>query len=325
MVCDLIIDGNFILNRSVFALSKNNLLFGALESSLHQSIDIYRKLYPFSKIYFVSDSKKNSWRKSIYKDYKSNRKKDNSIEWEYVYQVYDQFKGNLHCKNIKLLESDSVEGDDWISHITMHSNSKNRSTFIITNDYDIKQLIKFDMDPLYINFMSNEMFSNKKIFLPTNYKLFLSHLYDGKTNNIFDLNNNDDFYEFMTSIIEKSDVVEIDRVESIFIKIVSGDRSDNISSVWEIESMGKTRGIAQKGAHNIYLEYVKNFGDPLLEDPDLSENIADIICEKKKLSKSLIPKIKSNIDLNRKLIILDSKYLPDFISKKIKENFDNGS
>ena len=57
MRLNLILDGNFILNKNVFTLHKNNLLFGALQRSLENTISNYKKLYPFQNIYLVSDSK----------------------------------------------------------------------------------------------------------------------------------------------------------------------------------------------------------------------------------------------------------------------------
>jgi hypothetical protein len=73
---------------------------------------------------------------------------------------------------------------------------------------------------------------------------------------------------------------------------------------------GKRRGIADKGAKNLFDEYIINFGEPDMNDPDLLENIADLICEKKKLSKSNIPNIQKNLDFNMKLIHLKEEYLP---------------
>ena len=65
---------------------------------------------------------------------------------------------------------------------------------------------------------------------------------------------------------------------------------------------GKKRGIGAKGAQGIYDEYILEFGELNLSDPDLYENIADLICEKKKLSKTQIEPIVENIKDNMKLI-----------------------
>ena len=59
-----------------------------------------------------------------------------------------------------------------------------------------------------------------------------------------------------------------------------------------------------------------------MSDPDLFENIADLICEKKNLSKLTIPKIVDNIKFNMKLIDLRIDRLPIEIVNKMNEIYD---
>jgi 5'-3' exonuclease len=322
MLVDLIIDGNFLLNRLVFTLHKNNLLFGALNKSLDISISNYRKLYPFANIYLVSDSKEKSWRKKININYKANRKKDSDIDWEFVFSAYNEFKESISNKGIKIMESPHIEGDDWISFLVEKANSEERCTFIISNDYDIKQLVTYSISPLFINIMSNEMYNKQKLFLPKNYQIFMDTLNKIENNDIFSLNDNSEFVHLINGLMNKYEVNEVDSIESLIIKLISGDTSDNISSAWSIIKNGRKRGIADKGAKTIYDEYILNFGEPDISDPDLSENIADLICEKKKLSKSSIDGIKNNIENNIKLILLKTEYLPDDILKKMHDVYD---
>jgi 5'-3' exonuclease len=323
MLCDLLVDGNYLLSRMVFTLHKNNLLFGALYKSLETSINNYRKWYPFANIYLVSDSKEKSWRKKIYTNYKANRKKDNDIDWEFVFQVYGEFKSTLKNKGVQVLEAPNIEGDDWISFLIEKSNSEKRSTIIVSNDYDIKQLIKFDINGPYINLMSNEMHSKQKLFLPKNYRFFLSEINKKNNDDIFNLNDNQDFINLFINFTEKCEVYEIDPMEALIIKLISGDTSDNILSAWSVVKNGKKRGIAEKGAKSIFDEYLLNFGEPTLEDPDLTENIADLICEKKKLSKASIIDIKINIENNMKLILLNTQYFPSEIVSKMDSVYNS--
>lgn len=317
MLCDLILDGNFLLNKLVFTLHKNNLLFGALYTSLENSITTYRRWYPFANVYLVSDSKEKSWRKKINSSYKSTRKKDTDIDWEFVFNCYNDFKDEIKNKGIKTLEAPHIEGDDWISFLVEKSNCEGRSSIIISNDYDIKQLLKFSLDPLYINIMSNEFFNNQKLFLPKNYQLFLNGLSKLDNNDIFNLNDNTDFLNLINSFIEKYEIHEVNSTESLIIKIISGDVSDNITSAYSIIKNGKKRGIAEKGAKNLFDDYIINFGEPDLKDPDLLENIADLICEKKKLSKTNITNIQKNLQYNLKLIYLKTDNLPEEIVEKM--------
>jgi len=323
MTCDLIIDGNYLLNRMVFTLHKNNLLFGALFKSLDQSIINYRKMYPFSNVYLVSDSKEKSWRKKIDSSYKANRTKNTEIDWEFVFNTYNEFKDSIRGKNIKVLEAPHIEGDDWISYVINNSNSEGRSTLTITNDYDIKQLVKFCMDPLYINFISNEMYNNQKIFLPRNYSIFVDKVSIMDNHNLFDMNDNLEFLELIKNLVQKNDTTEIDPIESLIVKLISGDTSDNIPSAWSVVKNGRKRGIADRGAKTIFEEYINQFGEPDIQDPDLSENIADLICEKKKLSKTSILGIKSNIESNMRLIHLDTDKYPKEVLEKMKKTYES--
>jgi 5'-3' exonuclease len=322
MLCDLIIDGNYVLSRLVFTLHKNNLLFGALHKSLENTINNYRKWYPFANVYLVSDSKEKSWRKQLTGAYKSTRKKDSDIDWTFVYEAYGEFKESMSSL-VTVLEAPHVEGDDWISFLSNKSNKSGRSTIIVSNDYDIKQIVNYSIEPLWINIMTNEMYNKEKLFLPRNYQIFLNKVSKMTNDDIFNLNDNTEFLSLMDRFINKYEINEINPVESLIVKIISGDQSDNIGSVWSQTKNGRKRGIGEKGAKSIYDEYLMEFGEINLTDPDLYENIADLICEKKKLSKTQIESIVENIHGNVKLIDLRLENLPDEIIQKMVDKYES--
>ena len=91
--------------------------------------------------------------------------------------------------------------------------------------------------------------------------------------------------------------------------------------MWSIIKNGKKRGIGVSGAKSIFDAYLTEFGDINLEDPDLFDNIADLICEKKKLSKTTISEIKTNIEHNMKLIYLDINHLPIEVKRRMDNVF----
>lgn len=320
MQCDLIIDGNYILSKNTFTLHKNNILYGSLHRSLENTVSNYRKWYPFSNVYMVSDSREKSWRKDVYNDYKAKRKKDSEIDWQFVYNAYREFKDSL--VGVKIMEEANVEGDDWISFIVNKSNSEGRSTIIVSNDYDIKQLVRYELDPLYINVMTNEMMNREKVFFPKNYQLFLNSISKLSNDDIFDLNDNNEFKNLIVQFTNKYEFNEINPIECLVIKLISGDTSDCISSVWSKKGKdGKARGIGEAGAKSLYDKYVEEFGEPSMEDSDLSENIADLICESKKISKTMIDSIKFNINRNIKLIDLRIENLPIEIVNKMETKY----
>jgi 5'-3' exonuclease len=268
----------------------------------------------------VSDSKEKSWRKQLTTSYKATRKKDSDIDWTFVYGAYGEFKKSMSGL-VKVLEAPHVEGDDWISFLVTKANKEGRSTIIVSNDYDIKQIVSYGVDPLFINIMTNEMYNKEKLFLPKNYQIFLNKVSHLPSDDIFNLNDNSDFLNLLDRFINKYELNEINPVESLVIKIISGDQSDNIGSVWSVVKNGKKRGIGAKGAQTIYNEYISEFGEINLGDPDLYENIADLICEKKKLSKTQIESIVENIKGNMKLIDLRLHNLPDEIIDKMESGY----
>ncbi len=148
---------------------------------------------------------------------------------------------------IRILEYPGIEGDDWISFLVNRSNSKGRSTIIVSNDYDIKQIVSYSLDPLCINMMTNEMYNKEKLFLPKNYQIFLNKVSKLPNDDIFNLNDNNDFLLLINKFLNKYEINEIDPIESLIIKIISGDVSDNINSVWSQIKNGKKRGIGTKG------------------------------------------------------------------------------
>lgn len=326
MNINLIIDGNYMLSRLVFTLHKSNILYGALEQALNKTIDKYKSLYSFSNIYLVSDSKEKSWRKNLNKSYKSNRKKDTNIDWTFVYNTYDSFKESL--TRVKVFEYPRVEGDDWISYLCEKSNSNAKSTIVISNDYDIKQLVKYNLDPLYINIMSNEMYNKKMVFLPKNYQILLDKVKSLSNDDIFNLNDNSSFIELINNFVTSYEVNEVDNIKSLVIKLISGDKSDNITSAWnKVSKTGRNIGIGKKGAENIYNSYLEEFGEIDINDSDFYENIADIICERKKISKTKIEKIADKINKNSKLIDLKIENIPNHLVEnmnKIYKEYQNG-
>jgi uncharacterized protein YeeX (DUF496 family) len=152
--------------------------------------------------------------------------------------------------------------------------------------------------------------------------LFISNLKREIDDDIFNLNDNQEFIKLLSTFTDRCETSEVDPMESLIIKLISGDTSDNISSAWSQVKNGKKRGIAERGAKSIFDEYLTSFGEPSLKDPDFTENIADLICEKKKLSKSSISNIKSNIEDNMRLILLNTEYMPDEIVLKMSNVYD---
>jgi len=326
---NLILDGNYILMKNVFILKKLRAL-SDLEMLLNRDLENTSKLFPYDNVYFVSDSRGMNWRKQEYKDYKANRKKDNDIDWDFVYKTYENFKDSLkNRKRIKLLEYHGLEGDDFIAHIIENSNKKGFSNILVASDGDLQQLLKMDLNNNFINIQWNYRFSDERLYLPENYQLFLDQLNKTENNNLFELGNESEFANLIESLIRKTKIKTIIPEQIIFEKIVSGDNSDNIKSIIRIKDKKydeNGRGIGSVGATSVYKLYKEIYPEKINFDSNtFVNNLIDLVLYYKKMKKNdpiLIEKLRENIFFNRKLVTLDTNYMPRNVFENMKNHFD---
>lgn len=307
----LVLDGNYVLYRSVFILHKLKTLYGDLETLLLSDYNNITNAYPFNLIYFVSDSK-NSWRKSVYPEYKGKRKKEEDIDWEFVFDTFDKFKENIVKRhNCLTYQIDPFEGDDIIAHIVTESNKEGYSNLILSNDSDLHQLLKFSTTDNYINMIYNHKFQDEKLFVPQNYSIFLKHIQDTTEGDIFDMNYDIDFINYFDKLTNRAKIVPVNPEESYFKKIVSGDVGDNIISVAKLTN--DTKGIGAVGAETVFSMFKQKYPKDIDFDSDeFIENLCDILSIYKKNKESEFKdKITENIKFSRKLTRLDNKYLPE--------------
>jgi 5'-3' exonuclease len=153
-----------------------------------------------NKIYYIIAKdcpRKNIWRNDIYDLYKSNReKRDESITFifNYVFENYLFMIKNKYIYDIKIVDFERLEADDCVSLISRNINKKYENKL---GEYMI-YIIASDID--YLQICSNN-----------------TNLYNLKYNKI---NNNDSNETSTNSEFE------------LFIKIVIGDKSDNITGIF---------------------------------------------------------------------------------------------
>jgi len=317
---NLVLDGNYCLYRSVFILHKLRTLYGDLETLLLNDYNNISTAYPFNMIYFISDSKAN-WRKQIYKEYKGKRKKDEKIDWEFVFDTFDKFKEIIKTRhNCLTYQIDPFEGDDIIAHIVTESNKEGISNLMLSNDGDLHQLLDFSTTGNYINLMYNHKYQNEKLFVPENYRIFLKHIEDTTQGDIFDLNDDIEFINYFDKITSRATIAEVDKEKSYFKKVVAGDSGDNILSV--VKFTPTTKGIGDTGSNKVYDMYKQKYPNDIDFDSDeFIDNLCDILyIYRKNKEDDFKEKVKENIITSRTLTRLDGKYLPDGFHQILYEN-----
>jgi len=326
---NIIIDGNYLLHKNVFILKKLRAL-SDLQMLLERDYDKITRSFPFDNIYFVSDSRESNWRKQVYKEYKGKRKKDIDIDWDFVFETYDNFKEIIKTKrNNKLLEFPGLEGDDFIAHIITTSNKKGYSNILVASDGDLQQLLDYDINNNFINVQWNYRFSDERLYLPENYQLFLDSINNSESTDIFSLDNSSDFSNYIENLINRTKIKSIIKEQLLFEKIVQGDNSDNIPSIIKIKD-GKLnpegRGIGETGAKSVYKLYKEIHPEAIDIHSDIFiSRLMEVILYYKKIKNAeqdMKDQIIKNIIFNRMLITLDSKYLPEHINENLNNHFD---
>lgn len=315
MKVSLIIDGNYLLHKDVFILYELRTLYSDLRNLLRKDFETLTRMFAYDTIYFVSDSKMR-WRQEYYPDYKQNRKPDDKIDWEFVYKEYAIFRNEIKSlSHVQSYQVDWAEGDDLIAYIVNENNKKGISNIIMAADGDLHQLIKFDLGMEYINVMYNYKYSDERTYWPRNYNVFISEMNKISGNNLFDMNEDNEFINFLEDLEFKTKTKEVSPEETIFCKMVSGDRKDNVPSVY----IKGERGIGDAGSLSIYKLFKETNQEEIDFDSDIFINkLTEVISYSKKVTdQNVINDIRNNLIRNRKLLRLDEKYLPTEIKEQL--------
>jgi len=328
MKLNLIIDGNFFLHKLIWPLISANSLYGDLMNAMDINFKKHIEMYPFHQIWFVTDSK-YSWRKEVFKEYKGNRIKDESVDWEFIFNTFEEFKEKLDPKRFTVVSADGVEGDDWIAHIVKKSNEHGISNLIMSTDGDLNQLLSWSINPYIINIQYRDTIGQEKVYFPNGYNIFINALQKQEID-LFELDWRADFINLIKTLKSKYTVMEIDPIESIFVKIVQGDKKDNVKSLYTTYTKtNKPRGIGEAGAKKIWAKFRDINPDIFdFDSHEFYENITQLVCEYKKADpydNDVVSEITDNIRNNIRLLRLEKHYVPhkyySIIEKEINDKF----
>lgn len=313
---NLIIDGNYLLQKSVHILHKNKILVSELYNVIERDYLTLTKLYPFDKIYFISDSFKN-WRKEYYEGYKGTRKRDDKVDWDFVYKEFEKLKIFLRSKrNCVQYQVDNLEGDDIIAYVMKTLNSKGQSNFLMSNDSDLLQLINYDLEMRYINIMYNYKMTDDRVFVPEHYQIFTKYVKDTYVDDIFDDSNETEFLAFLDNFIRTRKATLVNSEMELFTKIM-GHNKDNIKSVY----MKGDRGIGKNGILKIYETYKETYPEPIdFNSNDFRHRLLDHIKLYKKLRDATMDgMMHERLTRNLTLVKLDEQSMPEHLYKKMKK------
>ena len=340
----LLIDGNYFLHSRLFVLPrpKNGVMLEdeASRASLMRKLAIdlaseVRKMRGFiDKVVVAVDAR--SWRKDLFPaaEYKGTRKADSSIDWNAVYNVYEEFQNILQKHGVVVHKIEGAEADDVLFGWSTLLINRGRNSIIWTGDKDLIQLVNYskanDSYALWYSPVQKSLYC---------FKDFINVLNTSETTNTDDLLFNLSTYsgvreEYKLAIKDwiqsnKVKLTEVNCDELMFNKLLIGDKSDNIPSVvlWQKEMKGgklRTYSITDKLADKIFQQYNKEndqFVIDQLFNKDEIEKLADVVY--RVIGKSSVAQIKNNISQNMSLMMLHTKVIPDAIQNEIYSSVES--
>tara|TARA_A100001037_G_scaffold172411_2_gene154855 strand:+ start:2449 stop:3672 length:1224 start_codon:yes stop_codon:yes gene_type:complete len=339
----LLIDGNYFLHSRLFVLPrpKRGKMMEDDESRAtlmrKLAIDLaseVRKMRDFiDKVIVTVDAR--SWRKDLYPkaEYKGTRKPDEKIDWNSVYNIYEEFQSILQKHGVIVHRIDGAEADDVLFGWSTFLNNKGKNCIVWSGDRDLIQLVNYsNANEAYTLWYST---AQKTLCTFSNFREVLNKKQEVNNDDLlFNMSSysglSDEYKHSMKVWIEnnKIKVNEINCDEFLFEKILIGDKSDNIPSVvvWQKELKDgrlRTYSITEKIAKKIYQQYTKENNDfviDLLFNKDELTKLSDIVY--RVIGKSNVNIIEQNIFKNMNLMMLHVNVIPDAIQSEIYKHIE---
>ena len=161
----ILIDTSHLIMRNLFMnINEIKENYNFLYHVVFQNILSFKRDFKGSKenIPVYAFDSPNTWRKEFYEKYwkklkdfpittgyKGQRKKDETIDWDKVFEIVDNiYKCLKTATDFKAIKIDKVEADDII-FVGVNEYHKKENIIIISSDKDFIQLLRYDNVKLY--------------------------------------------------------------------------------------------------------------------------------------------------------------------------------
>jgi hypothetical protein len=329
---NLIFDGNYLFYKTLFALgnySKGRMLESKQDQEMFIrkiATDMAYAVRAFgtpSKVIFTIDSK--SWRKDVLIEdgsYKGHRTKDeSSVDWDAFYNSMNEFARVLENKGFIVSRIEKAEGDDLMFLWSKKLNEEHKDAVIVTGDKDLTQCVRLNNSPLGDCFtvVYNSNSKTRKIVAPTGFSEFLKEEHV----DIFDASS----YmgrskDLISKALNSIDIQEINANYVIFEKVIGGDAGDAVPPIWTWLKGGKTYRVTPAKIQRIY--EIMNANKPVTDVYDLPNRAQEVCDAITATTKEVAPveKIKENLERNLKLVLLDTRVIPQSIQDTFEQEYE---
>jgi 5'-3' exonuclease len=275
------------------------------------------KLIPHGgRLVFTLDSR--SWRKDVEIEdggYKSNRVKDETVDWTSFFDLAHKFGEHLESQGFIFSKVNGAEGDDLLYFWSDHFNSIGEDCIILSGDKDMHQLARHNDNGWTIIWNSNS--KNNVLAVPPGWtEEWLNVEAEPDIFNMDALLSPDK--EKLKDLAKKAEVVEVNRRDFVFTKMLTGDKGDAVPSVWCVSTAaGKSNSITPLKAASI----LESLSTSEWKDADFEQMLSDerfmswvagfVLRSLKDLDNGENrEKVKHNLLRNYKLMWLDKSVMP---------------
>lgn len=287
-------------------------------AKMAQDIAFILRMFGPNKVIFATDSK-HSWRKDIYADYKSNRDKGTTYNWDNIFAALESFKEHLKSLGFLFAETPHAEADDLmalVKELVFEDEAFDDCNLILVSaDADIRQLIDFDKEKERYCFVFNEVGRGPggKRHLYCDYEGWNWYNKPAEMNDIFnmgiDLNKN-----YIKSILEANKNVAFEQTDPagiLLCKIFCGDDGDCVPSFWDWYKNGKKVRITNR----YYTGILSNLAIVDIDDLDKKKEGLQDVMEKVTKQKITDIDVLARLERQKKLVQLSSKMFPKDIAE----------
>lgn len=344
---NIVIDGNFMFHRTLFAAKGYGKLTGGkrfLDSKDDEAIFMRKvasdfvstinQFKSFNRVIFTKDSK--SWRAQYYPEYKANRKgkKDDDVNWDQFYYCMNRFCKIIEKSGVVVSDIEGAEGDDLIALWAKYLNSIDENVIVVTADGDLTQTIA--MSDKAFTIIYNNKSAVRKLIAPTSfYEWINERKHSNKPKSLFDsgaiMNKafSNDGASMIAGLLDELNYEEVEAVEIAFKKVICGDDGDNIPSIWEWGEIKETGRYTKRITPKDYVKAVeflmRNEGEinlvTIANNLDLQNRIR-IVLENSGKTKIPLDEFRKRLDRNLHLVVLNENFIDNDVQERFREELE---
>lgn len=301
---------------------------GIMARKIAMDMAFILRIFAPDRVIIACDAK-HPWRESVYADipgmdYKGNRVKDETKNWNNIFNTINSLKDIFKSKGCIVCEIENTEADDIAAMVKATVFDKlGQNVILVSSDKDWCQLVDYKNDPnnnvhkycIVYNPITNNK-GKKKVYAT---KECIEWMNTPEIANIF-FSNYDQGKETLKSALKKDAKMEYEAIDPqhvLFEKVICGDDGDNVPGFYDFYNNGKKVRFTELRMNKLldmagistYDEFKK-----LCVNDEINKHIA-------KLFKHEITDMDSNERLmrQRKLVELNPTLFPENTVSKFSE------